>query len=103
MGNPDFYYKRSLQVLARYLVFMDDKKFAEELLNEQSVEMLEKFILQKKEEMEEKNFYYAAGQTCHFVLLEANEDGCDAFNASIGGLVSFEYFIGLQTDEENDA
>lgn len=99
MGNPDIYYKRALQVFARYLTFMDDVKLADKLLNEKSLEKLEKFILQKKEEIDEKHFYYAAGQACYLVLMEATEYGCDSFNASLGGLNSFEYFIGIEESE----
>ena len=101
MGNPDRYYKMALQAFAHSLVCMDNLKMARELFEEKSEEKLEKFILQKKEQIEEKTFYYNAGMACQYVLEEANREGCDAFNASIGGLNEFEYFIGIQEDEED--
>ena len=78
------------------LVYMEDKKLAKELLEEKSEAKLEKFILDKKKTCNEKQFYYDAGRTSEYVLNEADKDGCDAFNACIGGLNMFDSFIGLE-------
>ena len=100
MGCPAIYYKRALQCFAHALVYMEDNKLAKELLNEKSEEKLETFILDKKKNLNEKQFYYDAGRTVEYVLNEADEDGCDAFNACIGGLNMFDGFIGLENDTD---
>lgn len=102
MGCPSRYYMRALQCFAHALVYMEDKKLAKELSEEKSEEKLEKFILERKETCDEKQFYYDAGRTSEYVLNEADEEGCDAFNACIGGLNMFDDFIGLRDDEEDD-
>lgn len=101
MGCPEIYYKSALQCFAHALIRLEDDKLAKELLNEMSDEKLEQFILDKKKIYNEKQFYYDAGRTTEFVLNEADQDGCDAFNACIGGLYQFECFIGLESDEDD--
>ena len=100
MGCPSIYYKRALQCFAHALVYIEDSKLAKELLEEKSEEKLETFILDKKKIYNEKQFYYDAGRTSEYVLNEADDDGCDAFNACIGGLNMFDSFIGLEDDTD---
>ena len=100
MGCPQIYYKRALQRFARALVYMEDSKLAKELLEEKSEEKLETFVLNKKKICNEKQFYYDAGRTSEYVLNEASKEGCDAFNACIGGLNMFDNFIGLEDDTD---
>ena len=101
MGNPSIYYKRALQNFSHCLAAEDnDWALAKRLYEEDSEEVLENFILQRKNEIDEKLFYYNAGRTCQFIFDLADEEGCDALNASIGGIVSFEYLIGIREDEE---
>lgn len=96
MGCPSVFYKRVLQSFAYSLVCLEDNKLAKELINEKSEERLEKFILDKKKNLSEKQFYYDAGRAAEYVLKEADEEGCDAFNACIGGLDMFDSLIGLE-------
>ena len=98
MGCPSNYYKRALQCFAHALVYMEDSKLAKELYEEKSEDKLEKFILEKKKTYNEKQFYYDAGRTSEYVLNEADEEACYAFNACIGGLNMFDSFIGLEDD-----
>ena len=63
-------------------------------------EVLEEYILKRKAEMDERLFFYDAGRTCQVIFHEAYEEGCDPLNASIGGINSFNYFIGLEEDDE---
>ena len=100
MGCPDIYYKRALRYFAHALAFDDSVKLAKELVEEKSSEKLETYILGKKETMTEKDFYYLAGRASQLVFDEADEEGCDAMNASCGGVNSFEYFIGIKDNEE---
>lgn len=100
MGNPDTFYKKALQDFAYCLTYMGDKKLAKELSEEKSISKLEQYILQKKEQIEEREFFFEAGRTFEHVVNEAYETGNDAMNASIGGLYEFECLIGLRDDEE---
>lgn len=100
MGCPHMFYKMALQDFAHCLTYMDDTKLAKELSTEESEEKLEQYILQKKEQIEEKEFFFEAGRTFEHVANEAYEMGNDAMNASLGGLYEFECLIGLRNDEE---
>ena len=98
MGCPQIYYKRALQCFAYTLVSLEDKNLANELLEEKSEEKLESFISHKKKFYNEKQFYYDAGRVTEYILIGADEEGCDSFNACIGGLNMFDNFIGLEED-----
>ena len=100
MGCPDIYYKRALQCFAYTLVSLEDKNLANELLEEKSEEKLESFISHKKKFYNEKQFYYDAGRVTEYILIGADEEGCDSFNACIGGLNMFDNFIGLEEDTD---
>jgi hypothetical protein len=101
MGNPHVFYKRALQNFAHCLAAEDNNfSLARKLYEEESDEVLEDFILKKKNEINAKLFFYDAGQTCQVVMQEADEEGCDALNASCGGLTEFEYFIGIREDDD---
>ena len=101
MGNPSLYYKRALQYFSHCLACEDkNRKLAKELCEEESDDRLEKYILEKKKKMSEKLFYYDAGRTSQSVFDEANEEGCDAFNACCGGIYEFEHLIGLNRKSE---
>jgi len=99
MGCPSIYYTKALQYLSHTLAYDVNKKMAKELSKEKSDERLEKYLLERKKNISEKEFYYNAGRTTEFVLNEANEYGCDSFNAACGGLNMFEDFIGLEIDD----
>lgn len=102
MGCPDIYYKRALQRLSHCLAAEEnDWKLASELNEEQSEEKLEQYILSRKKSMDEKLFFYDSGRAAQCVISEAEYEGCDAFNASCGGINAFEYFIGALDDEED--
>ena len=100
MGCPSIYYKRALQYFSHALTYTEDSRLAKELANGKSEIELEEFILDKKKTCNEKQFYYNAGMTTQCVLNEADEEGCDSFNAAIGGLNMFEKFIGVEDEEE---
>ena len=95
MGCPHVYYIRALQMLAHALAYDTNAKLAKELSAEQDIEKLKEYILSKKAELSEKDFYYIAGRATQATIAEAYEDGCDALNASIGGINLFEDFIDL--------
>lgn len=100
MSYQSIYYKRALQCFAHALAYMEDKNLAKELLEENSEDKLEKFILEKKKTYNKKQFYYDAGRTYEYVLKEAEEEDYDTFNACIGGLNMFDRFIGLKDDTD---
>lgn len=100
MGCPDIYYKQALQYLAYNLTCHNNMNFARELLEEDSEEKLEQFLLSSKAETEDKQFYFNAGIAFNEVYTEAVSECTDALNAAIGGLSEFEYFIGLRDDDD---
>lgn len=102
MGCPDIYYTRALQYFSHCLAFAESIKLAKELAEETSNDKLESFILQKKEMVSEKEFYFNAGRTFQLVMDEAEQEGTDAMNASIGGLNDFAYFVGVEDEEGSD-
>ena len=77
-------------------------KLAKELHEEECNDVLEKFILEKKNSMDERLFFYDAGRACQCTFDEAYEEGCDAMNASVSGVASFEYFIGIRNDDDEE-
>ena len=97
MGCPHIYYIRALQCLAYALTVGN---LAKQMNQETSIEKLEKFILKRKQELSEKEFYYAAGGATQCVIEEAYEEGTDPLNASIGGIAMFEEFIGLEEGDQ---
>jgi hypothetical protein len=97
MGCPDAYYKRALQCFSHALTYDSDSRLAKDLEKETSEEILEEFILNKKNKIPQKEFYLLAGRVEVAVFNEAYQEGCDAFNASIGGMNMFEDFIGIET------
>ena len=100
MGCPDIYYKRALQNFAHCLAVEDnDYLLASQLHEEECNAILENFILEKKDEMDENLFFYDAGRACQVTFDEAYEEGCDSMNASCGGIIEFEYFIGIRSDD----
>lgn len=102
MGNPMVYYKEALQNLAYYLNCHSDIKVAKQFLEEKNIEILEKYILEKKSELSPKEFFYNAGMASMYTMQETDRyDGCDGFNACVGGISMFDEFIGLEDEEEN--
>ena len=103
MKNPKLneYYHRALRNFAHCLACTVEKNryWAKELFVEESNEVLESFILKEKAKMDEKEFFFYAGRTFQFVLDEAEQEGTEAWNASVGGLNEFGRFIGLRNNE----
>jgi hypothetical protein len=95
MGCPHIYYIRALQMFAHALAYKESPKLAKELSEELTTDRLEAYILSKKIELPVQKFYYAAGGAAQCTIAEAYEDGCDALNASVGGINLFEDFIDL--------
>lgn len=102
MGNPFRYYKKCLQQFARILAFDDSNVKADTMLEENSEEKLESYINSRKPLMDEKRFCFLAGNAAQMVLDAAYNEGCDALNASFGGIGAFEDFIGVGEDDEED-
>ena len=102
MGVPEWHYKRALQNFAHGLAYNESPKKAKQLNEETSEEVLKQFILEKKAEISEKEFYYMAGRATQCTIDEAYDEGTDAFNAAAGGVWLFEEFIEIEESEEND-
>ena len=93
MGVPKRHYIRALQNFAYALAYDDSVKKAKQLNEETSEEVLKQFILEKKGEISDKEFYYLAGRATQCTINEAYEMGVDSLNAAAGGIVMFEEFI----------
>lgn len=103
MGNPSIFYKRALQNFAHCLAAEENKwTLARQLYIEESEEALEEYILKRKSKMDSQQFFFDAGRACQIVFHEATEEGCDAMNASCGGLSSFAAFLGLEDEDEDE-
>ena len=103
MGNPDLYYKRMLQAFAHGLLvhIQDDMTLAAKWEEEKSVEKLEEFIIELKNQVDNNRFFFEAGIAAQFVISEVvynrlNND----LNACIGGFAEFQYFLGIDEEEE---
>ena len=89
MGCPDIYYKRALQYFCRAMHFDKEGRKADRFLEIEDIETLEKEVNDIKSTFDEKEAIFTAGRTYQAVSNEANEEGCDAFNAAAGGLWLF--------------
>lgn len=99
MGCPNKYYKKVLQTFSHSLNYLNDNNRAGEMFREQNEEILEKDIMVWKNKMSERQFYYDAGKASESVLTGVYEnEGCDGFNACIGGLALFDDFIGISNE-----
>lgn len=103
MGNPDLYYKRMLQEFVHGLLcnVQDDMTVAAKWQEEKSIEKLEEFIIELKNQIDDKHFYFEAGIAAQFVIDEVVHDNLD-LNACAGGLADFEYFIGTRDEDEEE-
>ena len=77
MGVPKWHYIRALQNFAHALAYNDSAKKARQLNEETSEEVLKQFILEKKEKISDKEFYYLAGRATQCTIDEADEMGID--------------------------
>ena len=94
MGCPEMYYKEALQKFAHSLYFDSNKKKARQLADEESIKELEDAIRTQKESINVIDFVFDAGISAGMVLESSDrDDGCDGFNACLGGLSDFEDFI----------
>lgn len=96
MGCPNEFYKRALQYFAYCLTYTQNKKLAKKWGDEDSIEKLEEYIKKKKSNIGEECFFFDAGRTYENILQDADENGCDSFNACIAGLIEFKKFIGIK-------
>lgn len=93
MGNPYAWYKSSLEYLAHLLT---DNSRNIKIFENMSQEELERYIGEHRRQISDKCFYYRAGIAAAYMIDDADKCGCDALNASAGGLAQFEEFIGIE-------
>lgn len=89
MGCPDVYYKRALQYFCRAMHFDKEGFRADRFLEIKDIKELEKEVNNIKAIADEKEAIFTAGRIYQAVSSEANEEGCDAYNAAAGGLWQF--------------
>ena len=96
MGCPDRHYKIALQNFAYVLTCMKNKRLADRWREEDSEELLKEYTLSKKKVVSTDRYYYDAGIAIQQMMDEAVEEGCDSMNATLGGMIMFEDFLGLR-------
>ena len=101
MGCPDAFYKRALQVFC-YNLNHKNLDIKNSFLNEKSEEKLEIEINKWRDKLSTERFFYEAGRVSENVINEADDQGCDAFNAACGGLYEFERFVFGDKHEDSD-
>jgi len=112
MGCPDVYYKMMLAEGQRLCeCFMDTKlneppewfrgKNANILKCDKTIEALVEGLLKTRDLFNNKDlFYFLCGGAMKTVLAKAEEDGCDAMNASAASMSSFMDLLGFEDDGE---
>lgn len=94
MGCPDNYYRKALQRFAHNLLIRVDVNKAAQMMNEKSIEKLEYEIKEQRKNIDDANFAFDAGIVVGAVVICADrDDGCDGFNACLGGISEFEEFV----------
>lgn len=96
MGSPIHWYKKSLQYFAHDLIYEKNKQLAEQMLETDTIEILEKAINEQKVNISNNEFFFEAGQIYDYIIHEAIQTGNDCLNAANIGLIKFEEFIGLE-------
>lgn len=93
MGCPDIYYRQALQTACHSrLITLKNSKLAKQYAEEQDIDKLEKMIEELREDT--PDFYYDMGMAAGVVYQDAcDNDGCDGFNACLGGIYMFESLI----------
>ena len=94
MGNPSLYYRKALQQFAHNLLIGVDVNKAAQMTNEKSIEKLEYEIKERRKNIDDADFAFNAGIVAGALVICADrDDGCDGFNACLGGISEFEEFV----------
>ena len=78
MGCPSIYYKSALQCFAYTLVYMEDKKLAKELSEEESEEKLEAYFYENLGTVDKKEWLEIIYQPAHKFMIYVELDGEDS-------------------------
>ena len=98
MGCPDVYYRQAMQTACYSRLVFKDKKKAIKLSEENDLEKLEAAIEELREDT--PDFYFDMGMAAGVVYQDAcDNDGCDGFNACLGGINMFESLIKGDEDD----
>lgn len=100
MGSPLTWYKRALLNLSNDIINLINKPYMNRFTYESSTEELECFIrdcMLDTVKIDKNDFYFYSGISYIETLREAEETGCDAFNACICGLEDFTEFIKIKS------
>lgn len=94
MGNPSLYYRKALQQFAHNLLIDSDVDMARKMQDEKSIDILESEIENIKEHIDKYDLIFKAGFVVGHILTYTSEhEGCDGFNACLGGISEFEEFV----------
>lgn len=104
MGSPTVWYKAALQNFA-YLLLVESINSStqcmsiSESVDKMSIEELETTIRNESKNICTEKFFFNAGIAMAQMIEEADKCGCGSLNASAGGAIDFQSFIGLYDDE----
>ena len=98
MGNVSYWYKKTLQSFADAITYGEYEKITKSVLEEESEETLENFILEYRQNININEFYLNAGIITNQIMSESTTVGNDSANAAIAALCSFMELIGIESE-----
>ena len=101
MGNVSYWYKKTLQSFADAITYGEYDEITKSVLEEESEETLENFILEYRQNININEFYFNAGIVTNQIVSETRTIGNDSFNAAMFALCNFMELIGLESEEDN--
>ena len=100
MGNVSYWYKKILQSFADAITYGEYEEITNSVLEEESEETLENFILEYRQNININEFYFNAGIVTNQIISETRTIGNDSFNAAMFALCNFMELIGLESEAE---
>ena len=93
MGNVSYWYKKTLQSFADAITYGEYEKITNSVLEEESEERLENFILEYRQNININEFYFNARIVTNQIVAETRTIDNDSFNAAMFALCNFMELI----------
>lgn len=100
MGNVSYWYKKILQNFVDTITQGKYDEITKSILEEESEETLENFILKYRQSININKFYFNAGIVTDQIISETRTIGNDSSNAATFALCNFMELIGLESEAE---
>ena len=101
MGNVSYWYKKTLQSFADAITYGEYEEITNSVLDDESEETLENFILEYRQNININEFYFNAGIVTNQIVAETRTIDNDSFNAAMFALCNFMELIGFESEEDN--